>query len=219
MSNFVATAKKRVPPLVPGWHHWSLRWGRTSPPAPSACSGLWCATGSRGASWSDSCYDGSKRGRITEAGKVADGATAILLQRLNQTRFGLQKGHKSVDNLEGAERQTCLCVLADIWWFQTTTNPIFPFNFSKVELSRQHQDLQNHPPLCANRPFCSVSWYTFSRGGKWQTLQVLWLNWMDFFWVKLWRLQWVLNEHVEVFSIPHVNKCGIIWTRYRHCWI
>lgn len=45
---------------------------------------------------------------------MADGATAILLQRLNQTRFGLQKGHKSVDNLEGAERQTCLCVLADI---------------------------------------------------------------------------------------------------------
>lgn len=49
-----------------------------------------------------------------EAGKVADGAAAIPLQRLNQTRFGLQKGHKSVDNLEGAKWQNCLCVLVDI---------------------------------------------------------------------------------------------------------
>lgn len=72
-----------------------------------------------------------ERERITEGRKVADGAAAILLQMPNQTRFGLQRRHKSVENLEGAKWQKCLCVFMDIWQFQTTTTPKFLFTVSR----------------------------------------------------------------------------------------
>lgn len=98
MKKFVQHQSRRSIPLFRGWRRSSPQPSQTSPPAPSAYSGLSCEICSRGAALSDSCWHRDTVKRIyfsyweTASGRLISKPTLLsACLKISQTCFKYSK--------------------------------------------------------------------------------------------------------------------------------